>query len=105
MQIIRLLVQQTLTPFSIPKGIKEMAFQILMAQSNLRKSIKRGTIPKSLRIKKYFQEAVLLFGILAQAKKEKIPHLLRNAIPSDLLPWWPRERERRRMERGKLSPQ
>jgi poly(A) polymerase len=94
-QTIRLLVQQTLTPFSIPKGIKEMASQVLMAQWNLRKSIKRGMIPKSLRMKRYFQEAVLLFAILAQAKREKVPRLLRNAVPSDLLPWWPKEFKRR----------
>ena len=94
-QTIRLLVQQTLASFSIPKGIKEMASQILMAQWNLRKSMERGMIPKSLRMKKYFHEAVLLFGILAQAKREKVPRLLCNAVTSDLLPWWPRQSKRR----------
>ena len=96
MQTIRLLLQQTLTPFSVPKGIKEMASQILMAQWNLKKSINRGMISKSLRMKKYFREAVLLFGILAQAKRERVPRLLRNAVPSDLLPWWPKDFRRRR---------
>ena len=100
-QTVRLLVQQTLASFSIPKGIKEMASQILMAQWNLRKSMERGMIPKSLRMKKYFQEAVLLFGILAQAKREKVPRLLQNAVPSGLLPWWPKESRRRRHRFGK----
>jgi hypothetical protein len=48
-------------------------------------------ISKSLRKKKYFQEGVLLYGILARAKGEGIPRLLRNTVPSDLLPWWPRD--------------
>ena len=62
-----------------------MACQILMAQSNLKKSIQKGVIPKRLRMKKYFKEAVLLFGIEAQAKGEKVPRILQNAAPSDLL--------------------
>jgi hypothetical protein len=53
-------------------------------------------IPKRLRLKKYFLEAVLFFGIEAQAKNEKVPHLLRNAVPSDLLPWWPKGFRNRR---------
>jgi hypothetical protein len=47
-------------------------------------------------MKKYFKEAVLLFGIEAQAKGEKVPRILQNAVPSDLLPWWPKELKRRR---------
>jgi hypothetical protein len=42
-------------------------------------------------MKKYFREAVLLYGILAEAKREKVPPVLRNAVPWDLLPWWPKE--------------
>ena len=95
-QTIRLVIHQILAPFSIPKGTKEMASQILIAQSNLKKSIHRGVIPKRLRLKKYFLEAVLFFGIEAQAKNEKVPHLLRNAVPSDLLPWWPKGFRNRR---------
>jgi hypothetical protein len=76
-----------------------------MAQSSLKKSVQRGVIPKRMRMKKYFKEAVLLFGIEAQAKNEKVPRLLRNAVPSDLLPWWPKEIKRRRMEKRKLSTQ
>jgi poly(A) polymerase len=94
-QTIRSVIHQILTPFSIPKGIKEMVSQILMAQSNLNKAIQRGVIPKRLRMKKYFQEAVLLFGLPAQANREKVPRLLRKAVPSDLLPWWPEEFKRR----------
>jgi hypothetical protein len=45
-------------------------------------------IPKRLRTKKYFKEAVLLFGIEAQAKGQKTPRILQNAVPSNLLPWW-----------------
>jgi len=89
-QIIRLAISQILTPFSIPRGLKEMAAQILMAQSTLKKAIQRPVIPKRLRMKKYFQEAVLLFGIEAQTKGERVPRLLRNAVPPDLLPWWPK---------------
>jgi len=95
-QIIQLAVRQILTPYSFPKGTKEMASQILMVQSTLKKAIQRGVIPKRLKMKKYFKEAVLLYGIEAQAKGEKVPHLLRNAVPSDLLPWWPKGFKRRR---------
>jgi poly(A) polymerase len=95
-QTIHWAVHQILTPFSFPRGSKEMAYQILMAQSNLKKSIQKGVIPKRLRMKKYFKEAVLLFGIEAQAKGEKVPRILQNAVPSDLLPWWPKELKRRR---------
>jgi hypothetical protein len=82
-----------------------MASQVLIAQSNLKKSIKRGMIPKRIRMKKYFKEAVLLFGIEAQAKGKKVPRFLRHTVPSDLLPWWPKEIKRRRMKRRELSPQ
>jgi hypothetical protein len=41
-------------------------------------------------MKKYFKDAVLLFGIEAQAKGEKVPRMLRNTVPSDLLSWWPK---------------
>jgi poly(A) polymerase len=94
-QSIRSAIHQILTPFSFPRGSKEMASQILIAQSNLKRSIQKGVIPKKLRMKKYFKEAVLLFGIEAQAKGEKVPRILRNAVPSDLLPWWPKELKRR----------
>jgi len=102
MQTIRLLIQQVFTPFSIPKGLKEMTSQILMAQWNLRKSINRGMISKGLRTKKYFREGVLLLGILAQAKGERVPRLLRNVVPSDLLPWWPKDFRRPRRS-GRFS--
>ncbi|NWG03472.1 MAG: polynucleotide adenylyltransferase PcnB [Syntrophaceae bacterium] len=91
MQTIRWAIDQILTPFSFPRGSKEMACQILMAQSIIRNSIQKGIIPKRLRMKKYFKEAVLLFGIEAQAKGERVPRLLRETVPSDLLPWWPKE--------------
>ena len=94
-QTIQLAVHQILTPLSFPRGTKEVVSQILMAQSNLKKSIQRGVIPKRMRMKKYFKEAVLLFGIDAEARNEKVPRLLRNAVPSDLLPWWPKEFKRR----------
>ena len=95
-QTIRWAVHQILTPFSFPRGSKETAYQILMAQSIIKKAIQKGVIPKRLRMKKYFKEAVLLFGIEAQAKGEKVPRILRNAAPSDLLPWWPKEFKRKR---------
>jgi hypothetical protein len=46
-------------------------------------------------MKKYFKEAVLLFGIEAQAKGEKVPRILQNTVSSDLLSWWPKEIKRR----------
>jgi poly(A) polymerase len=94
-QTIHWAIHQVLTPFSFPRGAKEMAYQILTAQSNLKRSIQTGVLPKRLRMKKYFKEAVLLFGIEAQAKGEKIPRILQNTVSSDLLPWWPREIRRR----------
>jgi len=87
-QSIHWAVHEVLTPFSFPRGVREMASQILIAQSNLRKSIKNGVLPKRLRTKKYFREAVLLFGIEAEAKGERAPRILQNAVPSDFLPWW-----------------
>jgi len=95
-QTIRWAVHQIFTPFSFPRGARETAYQILMAQSIIKKAIQKGVIPKRLRMKKYFKEAVLLFGIETQAKREKAPHILRNAVSSDLLPWWPKEFKRRR---------
>jgi poly(A) polymerase len=95
-QTIRLTTQEILTPFSVPKGTKEMASQILAAQSYLKKAIHRGVIPKRIRMKKYFQEAVLLFGLEARAKGKEVPHFLRQAVSSDPLPWWPKESKRRR---------
>jgi poly(A) polymerase len=102
-QSIRWAVHQILTPLSFPRGAKEMACQILMAQSNLKKAIQKGVIFKKLRMKKYFKEAVLLFGIEAQAKGERVPRILHNAVPSDLLPWWPKELRRRRRRFGKRT--
>jgi poly(A) polymerase len=102
-QTIRWAVHQIFTPFSFPRGAKEMACQILVAQSNLKKVIQKGMIPKKLRMKKYFREAVLLFGIDAHAKGEKVPRILRNTVPSDLLPWWPKESKRRYRRFNKRS--
>ena len=87
-QTIHWAIHQILTPFSFPRGAKEMAYQILTVQPNLKKSIQKGMIPKRLRTKKYFREAALLFGIEAQAKGQKTPRILQNAVPSNLLPWW-----------------
>jgi poly(A) polymerase len=87
-QTIHWAVHQILTPFSFPRAPKEMAYQILAAQSNLKKSIQKRMIPKRLRTKKYFKEAVLLFSIKAQATGQKTPFILQNAVPSNLLPWW-----------------
>jgi len=102
-QSIHWAIHEILTPFSFPRGAKEMASQILIAQSNLKKSIKNGVLPKRLRMKKYFNEAVLLFGIEAEAKGEKAPHILQNAVPPDFLPWWPKtlkKKDRRSSERS-----
>jgi hypothetical protein len=52
-------------------------------------------------MKRYFKEAVLLFGIEAQAKGEKVPRILQNAAPPDLLPWWSKELKRRRRRSAK----
>jgi hypothetical protein len=59
-----------------------------------------GIIPKRLKMKKYFREAVLFFGIRAQAMGEKAPRILRNTVPSDLLPWWPKETKRKHERDG-----
>jgi hypothetical protein len=95
-QTIRWVIHQLLVPFSFPKGTKEMAYQILMARSGLERAIQKGGIPRRLRMKKYFKEVVLLHGIIAEAKGEKVSSVLRRAVPSDLLPWWPKEIETER---------
>jgi poly(A) polymerase len=92
-QTIRWAIYQLLVPFSFPKAAKEMAYQILMTRSSLERAIQKGGIPRRLRMKKYFKEAVLLYGIIAEAKGEKVSSVLRRAVPSDLLPWWPKEIE------------
>ncbi len=104
-QTIRLILYQVFTPFSLPRGVKEIAYQILMAQSYLRRTIQRGVIPRRMRMKKYFQEAVLLLGIEAHAKGERVPSFLRHAARPDLLPWWPKEFKRgRRFRKRCLFP-
>lgn len=103
-QSIRLTVQETLIPFSVPRAIKENTSQILVAQSYLRKALDRGIIPKRMKKKKYFEEAVLLYGLEAQAKGEEVPHLLRNASLPNLLPWWPQKPARRRRRRNRRLP-
>ena len=100
-QTIRWAAHQIMNPFSFPKGTKEMACQVLIAQSALKKALERGVIPKRLRTKKYLNEAVLLYAIEARAKKEKMPRLLYNAVPSDLLPWRQKEFRSRRKFRHK----
>ncbi len=95
-QTVRWAVHHLLNPFSFPKGAKEMAILILMAQSNLRYSIQREVVPKRFRTKKYFKEAILFFGIEAEATGKKIPQVIRRTVPSDLLPWWPKEFRGRR---------
>ena len=100
-QTIRWAVHHLLNPFSFPKGAKEMAILMLAAQSNLRYFIQKGVVPKRLRTKKYFKEAVLFFGIEAEATGRKMPQLIRRAVPSDLLPWWPKEfRDRRKFNQS-----
>jgi len=94
-QMVRLVLHQLLSPFSFPRGAKEMAAMVLTAQSTIERSIRHGVVHKRLRMKKYFQEAVLFFGILAQAKGDRVPHLLRRAVPPDFLPWWPKEFKKR----------
>jgi poly(A) polymerase len=95
MEAIHWAVNQIFAPFGFPKAMKEMASQILMAQSVLRQAIYREMVPKRLRMKRYFREAVFYFGIKAEAKGEKVPSLLRHAVPPRLLPWWPEEIRRR----------
>jgi hypothetical protein len=90
-QSIHWAIHEILTPFSFPRGAKEMAFQFLMAHAVVKKSARNGVIPRRLRMKKYFKEAVLLFGIEAQARGEKVSRILRDAAPPDLLPWWPKK--------------
>ena len=116
-QTIRWAIYQLLVPFSFPKASKEMAYQILMTRSNLERAIQVGGVPRRLRMKKYFREAVLLYGIIAEAKGEKVSSVLRRVAPSDLLPWWPKEieregrkhlsrrRRRRRFHRRFIPPQ
>lgn len=106
MQSIHWAIHQILTSFSFPRGAREMAYQILVAQSHIKKSIQKGVIFKKLRMKKYFKEAVLLFAIEAQAKREKAPRILRNAVPPDFLPWWPKELKKEdRRSRWRSVPQ
>ncbi len=105
-QSIHWAVHEILAPYSFPRGAREMASQILIAQPNLKRSIKYGVIPKKLRMKKYFKESVFLFGIEADANGERAPRVLQNAMPPDFLPWWPkklRRKDRRSRERDALQ--
>jgi poly(A) polymerase len=95
-QTLRWAVNHLLNPFSFPKAPKEAAIQVLTAQSILKYSIQKGGVTKRFRSKKYFKEAVLFFGIEAEATGRKAPPMIRRAVPSDLLPWWPKEIRGRR---------
>ncbi len=95
-QTIRWAVHHLLNPLSFPREIKESTIQVLTAQSNLIYFIQKGTLPKRFRAKRYFMEAALFYGLEAEAKGEKIPRLLQHAVPSDLLPWWPKRIKGRR---------
>jgi poly(A) polymerase len=90
-QNIRFILHQSLIPYSFPRGVKESAAQILIAQLNLKKWLLHGSISRKLKTKGYFKEAVLYLGIEAQTKGERVPHLLRRAVSEDFLPWWPKE--------------
>ncbi|MCX8117736.1 MAG: polynucleotide adenylyltransferase PcnB [Desulfobacterota bacterium] len=90
-EMIRWAVHQLLNPFSVQKGTKELTIQVLAAQWNLRHFLQRGMLPKKFRTKRYFKDAVLFFGLEAEAKGEKVPRLIRNAVPPGFLPWWPKE--------------
>jgi len=94
-EMIRFAVHQALTPYSFPRGPKEGAAQLLMVQASLIKALRHGVIPRRMRMKRYFQDAVLLHALLAQARGEVVPRLLRRAAPPDFLPWWPKDFPRR----------
>ncbi len=100
-QAIRLILHQTLAPYSFSRGSKEEASQILIAQRILRKFLSQGLLPRRIRIKKYFQEAAIFLGIVAQARGERVSHLLHQAFPPEFLPWWPKEYKRRRHRRNR----
>ena len=102
-QAIRWGIEQLSTPFSIQRAIKEAAAQILVAQAVLGKAVQYGMVPRRLRTKGYFQEALLFYGIEAEARGEKVPRVLRTAGPSDLLPWWPKEFKRRHRRPSRRS--
>jgi len=99
-----LAMHQALIPFSIPKGIREAAFQILISQPRLKRFVEQGMMPKKWRTRKYIQDAVLFYGIVAQAKGAEVPGILRRAVPVDLLPWWPKEIEIPSLEKKRFSP-
>ena len=103
-ETIRWAVHQITAPFSFPRGAKEMASQILIAQTPLEMALQHGGIPKRLRMKRYFQDAVMLLGIKAEAKGKKVPGFLPRAVPPDFLPWWPPSFKRRRRRISKRSP-
>jgi poly(A) polymerase len=100
-----LALHQALVPFSIPKGIRETAFQILTAQPRLKRFVHSGMIPKKWKAKRHLLDAIVFYGITAQARGEEVPSLIRGAAPADLLPWWPKEdevqgSEKKRFPRG-----
>jgi poly(A) polymerase len=106
-QTIRWAVNQIVGPFSFPRGTKEMALQILIAQPLLMKAVQRGGTLRRLRTKKYFNDAVIYLGIEAEARGERVPAALRHTVPVDFLPWWPRDLGKRRprhRHRRRASP-
>ena len=90
-EMIRYALQQAFVPYSFPRGAKETAAQILAAQTHIEKALARGAASKRMRTKRYFQEAALYFAMEAEARGERVPHLLRRAVPPDFVPWWPSE--------------
>ena len=85
-QTIRWAVNHLLNPFSFPRSSKETTIQVLTAQSTLRHVIQTGVVPRRLWKKKYFKEAVLFFGIEAEATRRNIPAMIRRTMPRDFLP-------------------
>jgi poly(A) polymerase len=88
-ETVHFAMNQALLPFSMPKGLRETVFQVLIAQASLKRFVEQGGIPKKWRTKKYLQDAVLYYGILAHARGETMPGILRRLVPPDFLPWWP----------------
>ncbi len=97
-QSVHWAVHEILGPYSFAKAARETACQILIAQPNLKRVIKNGVIPRKLRLKKYFKEAAFLFGIEAEAKGERAPRVVQNAMPPDFLPWWPKKLKKKDRE-------
>lgn len=100
---IREVLLPVLSRLGTSKRNTEGACQLLGAQFILQNALGRGAVPKNLRQKFYYPEAIVLYEIGAAARGESLPRIFRETQPRDADR--PGRRRGRRRRRGRSSDQ